>query len=246
MHTDALARMTEPRSVFLRLALALSLACFLSWPQLSLAAEAVGQIGGGQIGGGHIGGGPETTTIGRVTRVQGTSFLVRGGTMRDVVLNAPVLRGESLRTGPLARVELTMHDETKLTLGADTVFDLERYDLGSQRGMGAVLLRLGKGAFRVATGRLDALRGGPFEVDTPLGTIGIRGTDFWGGYLGAEEISVLLVSGAGVYIKNSAGATEIVKPGYGVTLRSLDAPPPAAILWGPEKAARAFKTVSFD
>ena len=35
--------------------------------------------------------------------------------MRDVTLNAAVHRGESVRTGPLARVELTMLDETKLT-----------------------------------------------------------------------------------------------------------------------------------
>lgn len=191
-------------------------------------------------------GGPEDTAIGHVSRVQGTSFLVRGGVLRDVKQGTPVLRGESLRTGPKARVELTMLDETRLTVGADAVFDLERYDLGRQRGEGAVLLKLAKGAFRVATGKLDALRGGPFEVDTPVGTIGIRGTEFWGGYLSETEVSVLLISGSGVYVKNDAGRTEIVKAGYGVTVRSRGEIPPPAILWSPEKAARAFSTVAFD
>jgi len=217
--------------------LLLALGVFL--PNVALAAEAGGAAG-------EAGGVPETTTIGRVTRVQGTSFLVRGSHMRDVTLNATVHRGESVRTGPLARVELTMLDETKLTLAADTVFDFERYDLGSQRGTGAVLLRLGKGAFRTVTGKLDALRGGTFEIASPLGTIGIRGTDFWGGYLNADEVSLLLVSGKAVYLRTDAGTSEIVRPGEGLTVRSRTEMPPAPILWSPEKVARAFKTVSFD
>lgn len=255
MHMDVLARGNERRGLSQRLASLLvlglvALACLLAQPQFGLAAAQGGE-GSEQPGGGQTGGGLETTTIGRVTRVLGTSFLVRGGTMRDVVLNAPVMRGESLRTGPQARVELTMLDETKLTLGADTVFDLERYDLGSQRGAGSVLLRLTKGVFRAATGKLDALRGGPFEVATPLGTVGIHGTDFWGGYLGGDEISVLLVTGKGVYIKNDVGTTDIVTPGQGITLKPSTrafpaAPPPAASMWGPEKTSRAFKSVSFD
>ncbi len=193
-----------------------------------------------------VAGGPEDTAIGHVSRVQGTSFLVRGSELRDVKPGAPVLRGESLRTGPNARVELTMLDETKLTVGADAVFDLERYDLGRQRGEGAVLLRLAKGAFRVATGKLDALRGGPFEVSTPVATIGIRGTDFWGGYLSENEVSVLLISGSGVYVKNDAGKSEIVKAGFGLTVRSRGEIPPPASMWSPDKAAKAFKTVAFD
>lgn len=186
------------------------------------------------------------TAIGHVSRVQGTSFIARGQQLRDVVVGAPVLRGESIRTGPKARVELTMLDETRLTLGADTVFDLERYDLGRQRGEGAVLVRLTKGAFRAVTGKLDALRGGPFEVSTPLATIGIRGTDFWGGSLDGGEINLLLISGKGVYLRTDAGVSEIVKPGYGLTVRSRGEIPPAPSMWAPEKAARAFATVAFD
>ena len=184
--------------------------------------------------------------LGHVSRLKGASFAQHGQELRPLALNSPVQRQDILKTGPGARLELTLLDETKLTLGADTTFALERYDLARQKGEGAVLLKLTKGAFRVATGELSALRGGPFEVDTPLGTIGIRGTEFWGGFLTDTELSVLLISGKGVYIKNDGGRTEIVKPLEGVTLRSKDAPPPAPTLWTPEKRAAAFKTVQFD
>jgi len=187
-----------------------------------------------------------TENLGHVSRVQGSAVARQGREVRSLELNSQVKREDTLLTAAGSRLEVTMLDETRLTLGADTEFVLERYDLGRQQGAGAVLLRLTKGAFRLATGELTALRGGPFEVGTPLGVIGIRGTEFWGGFLGTEEVNVLLISGKGVYIKNSAGMTEILKPLEGVTLRTATAPPPAPTLWSPDKRARAFKTVEFD
>jgi len=187
--------------------------------------------------------------IGHVSRIQGVAFAVQGAELRELAVNDLVRRSDVLKTGPGARLELTMLDETRLTLGADTEFGLLRYDLGRQAGAGAVLLKLTKGAFRVATGRLEALRAEreePFEVQTPIAVIGIRGTDFWGGFLTADELSVLLISGSGVYIKNDAGRSEIVRPLEGVRMTSPTAPPPAPTLWSPDRRAAAFRTVSFD
>jgi hypothetical protein len=181
-----------------------------------------------------------------VSRIQGAAFAKRGQSLEPLGLNSQVKRSDTLKTAADSRLELTMQDETKLTLGADTEFELARYDLGRQPGAGAVLLKLSKGAFRLATGELSALRGGPFEVSTPLGTIGIRGTDFWGGYITAEGVSVLLISGKGVYIVNEAGRSEIVNPGDGVELRSRLVPPTQPIPWGAAVTAKAYRMVTFD
>ena len=184
--------------------------------------------------------------LGHVSRIQGTVIAQQGQETRPLALHSPVKLLDILKTGQGARLELTMLDETKLTLGADTVFNVERYDLGRQPGAGAVFMRLTKGAFRVVTGELSALRGGPFEVSTPLAVIGIRGTDFWGGYITAEEVSVMLISGKGVYVINDAGRTEILMPGEGVALRSRNVPPPAPNLWSPELRTQAYRMVDFD
>jgi hypothetical protein len=186
----------------------------------------------------------DVESVGHVTRTQGLSYAVQGSVLKELAPNALIGRKDVLKTGPNARLEVTLLDETKLTIGADTVFSVERYDLGRQNG--GVLLKLTKGVFRVATGQLEALRGGPFEVSTPLATIGIRGTDFWGGSLAEDEISVLLISGKGVYIVNEGGRTEIVRPMEGVNLHSATSPPPAPSMWSPDRRERAFKSVSFD
>jgi len=186
----------------------------------------------------------DVESVGHVSRAQGVSFAVQGNVLRALEPNALIKRQDVLKTGPGSRLEIIMLDETRLTLGADTVFSVERYDLG--RHEGGVLLKLAKGAFRVATGSMEALREGPFEVSTPLGIIGIRGTDFWGGFLADNELSVLLLSGKGVYVVNDGGRAEIVRPMEGLTLRSISSPPPAPAMWSPDKRARAIRTVAFD
>lgn len=182
--------------------------------------------------------------VGHVSRVQGLSFAGQGPDLRALEMHAIIGRKDVIKTGPASRLEITLLDETVLTLGADTVFSVERYDLGRKEG--GVLLKLAKGAFRVATGKLEALRDGPFEVATPLGVIGVRGTDFWGGFLAQNELSVLLISGKGVYVVNDGGRMELTRPMEGLTLQSLATPPPAPSLWSPEKRQRAFRTVAFD
>jgi hypothetical protein len=188
----------------------------------------------------------ETENLGHVSRIQGEAFALHQGALVPLAQGTTVRRTDVLKTGPGARVEITMLDETRLTLGADTMLALERYDLGRQPGPGAVLLLLTKGAFRVVTGQLTALRGGPFEVLTPLATIGVRGTDFWGGMLAPDELGVMLISGSGVYIRNDGGKSEITRPLDGVRLTSPSAPPPRPSLWSPELRAQALKSVAFD
>jgi hypothetical protein len=184
--------------------------------------------------------------VGHVSRIQGLVFALQAGLLRPLEQGAWVSRTDVLKTGPGARLEITMLDETRLTLGADTMLAVERYDLGRQKGDGAALLLLTKGVCRVATGRQVALREGPFDIVTPLATMSVRDSDFWGGFLEPEELDVLLIVGAEVSIRNDGGTSKIVKPLEGVRLFSPVSPPPEPSLWSPDKRARAFKSVAFD
>ncbi len=176
--------------------------------------------------------------IGGVTRIQGRAEA--GG--RTLFRDAPVFRGDVLRTGPNARLEVTFADETVLTLGerADIAINEMVFD---DRPGGA--LSLASGAFRLITGL--ALKTNPdgTMVNTPVGTIGIRGTDFWGGGIDAEGFSVLLLGGR-IEITNAAGSVRLDEPGLGVTIAVPDAAPPAPTRWSEERRTRAFATVLFE
>ncbi|OIO05402.1 MAG: hypothetical protein AUJ49_01370 [Desulfovibrionaceae bacterium CG1_02_65_16] len=191
----------------------------------------------------------EGENVGHVSRVKGVAYALHGGALLALTPGLPVRRLDVLKVGPGARVEVTMLDETHLILGPDTVLAMERYDLGRQNGQGAVRLLLTKGSFRVLTGQLSALRGGPFEILTPLATIGLSGAggvDVWGGFLAPEELGVLHLSGSGVYVKNDGGRCNVARTFEGVRLTSPTAPPPEPTLWSPERRAQALRSVAFD
>ena len=168
--------------------------------------------------------------------------------VRTLGRGTAVYVGDTLTTGAGSRLQVRMLDNAVLTLGADTVMQVRRYDFRSQSGNGAALLGLVKGVFRAVSG-LIAHRPDPhFEVATPVGTIGIRGTDFWGGlgYFEPGKLEVAMLSGKGVYLRNAAGITELRQAGNGCGTHARSEAPSPAVAWPTEKLARAQYSVALD
>ncbi len=182
--------------------------------------------------------------IGGVSRIQSEAVAEQGGRNRTLVQGGPVYEGDVLRTGAGARLEMQFLDGTILTMSEDTAFSLDAYALDGDRRRGDVAFQLFSGAFRTVTGITvsDAVH---MQVKTPLATIGIRGTDFWGGWLNVHGFGVLMLSGKTVTITNRAGTATIDKPGYGVSVMAPDEPIDDPIPWAQPKLFMALDTVTF-
>ncbi len=187
--------------------------------------------------------GASAQTVGSVTRQQGHVTAVAGGVSRNLAPGAAVERGDTLRTGDQARVEVTFADGTDLVLGEDAVMAVERYVFDPAAKSGDALLSLERGAFLLTSGALAKLPGRPLAVKTPVASIGLRGTRFWGGPLD-ETYNVLLFDGA-VTVSNAVGGVDLVVPGAGTSLARPDQPPSIPLQWGDERIKRAVATVSF-
>ncbi len=183
----------------------------------------------------------EGALSGSVTKLQGPATLETQGASRAVALGEPVRVGDILRTGAKARLELTMIDGSGIILSEDTTFTVETFSPPS----GSARFSLGQGAFRAVTGAIVSGSTPVFEVRTPIAVIGIRGTDFWGGFFAADELAVFMVSGKGLVVSNAAGSQLITQPGQGITVRSATAAPEPAVLWKQPKIDRAIQTVTF-
>lgn len=209
--------------------------------------------------------------VGTVTRVQGQADALVAGALRPLAAGAAVEQGDTLRTATDARLEVKFLDDTVLTLGADTaiVVDEMVYDPAARTGRG--LLDVAQGAFLLASGAIAKLEGRPLSVRTPLATIGIRGTAFWGGPLAVvpagdkggggsvnpftyePEVStrraddrgyaILLQEGL-ITVTTPAGGVDM-EPGQGTAIAAPGAAPSAPARWSAERVKKAYSTVEF-
>jgi len=182
--------------------------------------------------------------IGAVSRIQGEASGTRGGATRALRLHASVFRNEVVSTGKAARLEVTFADNTRLTLGERTRLRLDRYVFNPAAGRGTIRFRIA-GAFRFLSGEVSKLARSDLAVTTPVATVGIRGTDFWGGPIDNQALGVFLIEGA-VSVSNAAGAQILSQPGQGTNIAAPGAAPGPVTFWPQDKVNRAVATVTFQ
>ncbi|MEJ1958433.1 MAG: FecR family protein [Nitrosomonadales bacterium] len=188
----------------------------------------------------------EAAIAGKVIHVQGAAFTNHRESSDNLSLGSEVLVGDHIVTGHNTRLGLRMVDGTVLSLGADTEFAINDYRYQEQEHQGTARLELIKGVFRAVTGAIGKLKERDFKVQTSIGTIGIRGTDFWGGFYFTKALDVALLGGKGIYIENAAGRVEITKTGEGATVHRAYKPPSAPIRWSDQKLSAAKQSVTWE
>jgi hypothetical protein len=181
--------------------------------------------------------------IGAVSRIQGEANVTGGGRPRALGLNASVFLNEIVSTGEGARLEVTFIDDTKLTIGAKAKLTLDTFvfDPGADSGK----IKFGvSGALRFVSGKVTKLASADVSVTTSVATLGIRGTEFWGGPIDDQALGVFLIQGV-VSVSNAAGEQILRQPGQGTNIATPGAAPGPVSFWAQDKVDRAVATVTF-
>jgi hypothetical protein len=201
----------------------------------------------------HLANAAPATVAGKVSRLQGAAFANHRDSSDNLYQGSSVMVGDHIVTGHDSRVLLEMIDGTKLTLGEDTEFVISAYHYSKQARQGSAALELIRGVFRAVTGAIGKLRERDFKVRTSVASIGIRGTDFWGGFYFSKSpdvfpksLDVALLGGKGIYVENAAGRVEVTSIGDGTTINSASEKPGAPKRWGDKKLNAAQQSVSFN
>lgn len=181
--------------------------------------------------------------VGEVVRTVGSVSVVRGPQSFVPFAGVGVCRGDRFVTGAGSIVEMRLRDGSLVTVGKDSEFVIRDYRI-YREAPNVALFDLVKGAFRSVTGLITA-RAHRYEVRTKVATIGVRGTDFWGGFgLTENGLDVVMLDGHGVYVDSAGGGhVELDRVGLGTTVLA-GAAPAAAKAWGEAKLARAMATVT--
>jgi hypothetical protein len=122
----------------------------------------------------------EQSIVARVVDIKGEASaknLIDKNTLeRRLSLKSPLYNSDTVYTDHDSYVLLLFVDGEKVTLQADTELDIARYLYQIKGKEDQVLLRLTKGGLRALTGAIGKKNPNAVALETPIATIGIRGT----------------------------------------------------------------------
>ncbi len=114
--------------------------------------------------------------IGLVKTVKGEATITREGRQSAVQPGFALAQGDVLATGANGSMGVILRDDTILSMGSSSevrvdkfVFDPARHDLG-------MVVRVTRGVISYISGRISKLAPGSVTIDTPVATLGVRGT----------------------------------------------------------------------
>jgi hypothetical protein len=128
--------------------------------------------------------------VGTVSKVTGQAQIGAA----TAVVGAPVHMSDRLRTGANARLQVTFHDNSSLTLGENANVVIDRFIINPDKSSANVVLNASKGALRFAGGRIEQMHQKNIVVNTPYAALAVRGTQFWAGPI-KGKYGVLLLKG---------------------------------------------------
>ena len=160
--------------------------------------------------------------VGDVVRSRGTAQARQPHRVRHLMDGSDILHGDTLRTYAETRLQVEFEDGGRLYLGDDSemVVDEMVYDPNG-KSKGSILVL--KGAFRMITGKINKTAYGTMVVSTPVATIGVRGTDFWG-YQEAGKLTMALLDDSELVISTPQGTVTLNEPMTAVVIEDGQAP----------------------
>jgi len=184
--------------------------------------------------------------VGHVETLVGSVTVTRADGARAVVeAGDPVFQGDVIETGPDGALGIVLADNSAFSMGADGAITLDDmvYDPGAQEG--SVALSVTQGVFTFVSGEIAKTDPEAMTINTPVATIGIRGTQMGLDIADGKTLTVALMEEAGgfvgeVTITNEAGVQVINTAYQGVTVAGLSVPPSAIFAVPPAQILQMF------
>lgn len=165
------------------------------------------------------------------------------GAIRPLGKDDPVFSGDIISTGPNSRARIVFSDNGVIFLRPSTRFVIKSYQHKGSAEKDESEFSLVRGGFRSVTGAIGHSNPKNYRVDTPVATIGIRGTDHEGRFCAGDCADLVDIGVAeppdGLYTGTNEGKTvvggkEFGAGQYGYTTlggptTALPQPPPILI-----------------
>jgi len=116
--------------------------------------------------------------IGSVKKVVGTAAVLRDGQSIPARAGLRLLAMDTLSTGSDGSLGVVLHDDAILALGPSSQVALERFAYAPAEQRLGFVARIARGTISYLSGIIGRLAPETVRFETPVGTLGIRGTHF--------------------------------------------------------------------
>lgn len=148
---------------------------------------------------------------GKVQFVVGNvSAISTDGSVRRLSKGDRIYSGDTVKSGSEGSAQLIYRDRSRMAVRVNTEFKIKEYRFNEKDKKGAVsVFSLLSGALRTVSGLIGSINPQKVTVDTPLATIGIRGTDHEVVHIVQQRSGAKAIANPGTYNKVYKGATVI-------------------------------------
>lgn len=118
------------------------------------------------------------TVVGSVKTAQGGVDVRRGAERMSVREGMHVLLNDVFETAADGRLGMILQDGTRLSLGPNSHLEVSQFVYQPVEGKFALLLQLTRGILAYISGKIAQFSAESVKVETPVGVLGLRGTQF--------------------------------------------------------------------
>jgi hypothetical protein len=115
---------------------------------------------------------------GFIKTIKGQVHIERGKVLGDAKLGDVVHGGDRIQVRGDGSVGISLHDETLISLGPNSTLVIDDFAFNRTTREGKVETSILRGTLRFVTGLIGRVSPQAIKVNTPVSTLGIRGTDF--------------------------------------------------------------------
>jgi FecR protein len=136
-------------------------------------------------------------------------------TISKIVNGDDIVRDELVRTKTDSSAKFVLRDSTNLLLGPNSTLKLDRAVFASEKGVGDIAVKLAVGSFRFMTGNLAKES---YVINTPLATLGVRGTTL--DFLVERLKNTVVLKEGGAHVCAAGKCIELTKVGDAAVITS--------------------------
>lgn len=146
----------------------------------------------------------DESPVGAVEEVSGEATVIRAdGTSEPITLGTPIYQGDVIETSENGAVNITFIDETSMAVSQDARLSVDEYQFDPATESGVTNFSVLRGVFMFTSGLIGRDDPDDVQIDTPVGSIGIRGTIIAGKINPGGESEITVVEGA-IVVRNGA------------------------------------------